>query len=355
MKKPLHLSLAAAVLWALFGPAARGEDFDYYEQEEKAPPKVEPERQVVQERLHPEWTNGGSYGTNCCCCCCDGPQWGGEIFFGANAIKSPVDDNRNNNFGLLTSVNAGMLIWDNVGVQIGGSYGGYDFHGRSDAERDTQVEQQWFLTAGVFKHSMPACGDRWSWGVVYDYFDAKAFGEDGRPDGPDLHQFRGMIGYALDCCGCNEVGVWFNVGVEDGHIIDSDNPQANIRILDQFNVYWRRHWCCGGETMFYVGIPDGEPGEVVLGFNGVVPLDCDWALMGGWHYVVPSTRGGNFPVGSPVGPLHRDELWNIYFGITFSPGAFPCCNTLQGARWRPLLPVANAGYMPMTVDPTEQF
>jgi hypothetical protein len=145
------------------------------------------------------------------------------------------------------------------------------------------------------------------------------------------------------------------VGVEDGSIVDSDNPEARIHVLDQYNVYWRRHWCCGAETMMYLGVPGGEPGELVLGFNGTMPLDCNWALVGGWHYVLPSTRGGTFPPNSPIGPLHRDELWNIYFGITFSPGAFRCCNTLQVARWRPLLPVANHSYMPMTVDPIEQF
>ena len=53
-------------------------------------------------------------------------------------------------------------------------------------------------------------------------------------------------------------------------------------------------------------------------------------------------------------PPFRDEIWNLFVGISFSPGGYGAC-TVSGKRWMPLLPVANHGYMPITIDRRENL
>jgi len=293
----------------------------------------------------------GSCGGQCCGSCQDcGPRFGIDTFFGVNAVKNPLDDTRGNNFGLLASASVGMKAMGNIGFQIGGSFAAYDLHGRhtSASGRSLEVEQQTFVTAGVFKRANLSCGDCWTWGVVWDYFTADGFGEDGRT-GPNLHQIRAQIGYAINCC--NEVGFMGNTGIDNGTIFDSDNPNARVNILDQYTAYWKRTWCNCAETTFYAGVPSGEPSEFVFGFTGVVPLDCNFALVGGWHYVLPSVSGGGDFPNAVLSPNYRDEIWNVYFGMSYAPGKYSrCCNP-----WMPLMQVANNGTMPMVADPNERF
>jgi len=310
-------------------------------------------KKKAQDEQAAQETAGCNY-AHCCPCCCPEPRFGWEAFLGAGAYRNQIDDTRSNNFGFLSTVNAGALVSDNIGWQAGLSYGAYDLHGRgADPASDTDlaaVEEDFFFTTGVFKRSSVQCCDPWSWGIVYDYMHLSEFGEDAF-DSLDMHQFRIQIGYAVSCC--DEIGFWGNWELDDDTFADSDNPFVRVDIVEQYNLYWKRHWCCGADTMLYVGIPDGDPGEAVFGMNAVVPLDCNFALVGGWHYILPSTSGSRgFEQGNA--PSFRDEIWNLYVGISFSPGNYGAC-TVSGNRWMPLLPVANHGYMPLSIDPRENL
>ncbi len=323
--------------------------------EKEADPKEGPDGRARAGHGGPA-AHGGCHGQchhGCPCCCCE-PRWGWEAFLGAGAYRNALDDTRSNNFGFLSTANVGMLVADNLGWQAGMSYAAYDLHGRAaDPGSETRlsvVEENFFFTTGPFKRSNVQCGDPWSWGAVYDYMHLTNFGEDAFGS-LDMHQFRLQFGYALSCC--DEIGFWGNFELEDDTIADSDNPQVRVWITEQYNLYWKRHWCCGADTVLYAGIPDGDQGEAVFGMNVVAPLDCNWAFVGGWHYILPSTTGG---VGFASGeaPPFRDEVWNLFVGISYSPGGYGAC-TVSGKRWMPLLPVANHGYMPITIDRRENL
>jgi hypothetical protein len=200
------------------------------------------------------------------------------------------------------------------------------------------VETQVFITAGAYKRANPCCGDVISWGVVWDYMNDRRFGE--YTDNASLHQIRYILGYALN--DCDEVGLWGAFGLNDdqGQYYDPQEHYGVVVIqpMDQYNLYWRRSWKLGAETMVYAGLADDryKQGQWIVGFNGRVPLSCHTSLFGSVHYILPSTSAGDTDPNG-IDDSFAEETWNVSFGViwTFGPG---CCR-----RNAPLLPVADNG------------
>ncbi|MBI1899538.1 MAG: hypothetical protein HYS13_00310 [Planctomycetia bacterium] len=281
-----------------------------------------------------------------CLECEDCCWWGGEAFFAVDGWKSRIDDDRGNNFGVRGGLNlAAPLTCDGWNGQLGASYGGYDFHGRDNGE-SSSVEDQVFITGGVFRNADP-CGCNWydafNAGVVYDQMFTDNSGD------PSVSltvgQVRFYVGYLWD--DCNEVGVWGATDT-DWDILDiDDNNPTNVRrtrSLQQISAFWRHQWCYGADTMAYVGVAE-DPGEVVFGFRGSVPLNDCLAMTAGFHYILPSTSGGDFPVSS-----WTEEYWNVYAGFTYYLGAGRPCS-LAGSGCSPLLPVADNGTFALETGP----
>jgi hypothetical protein len=258
------------------------------------------------------------------------------FFFAGDAWKNIFDDDDNNNFGLRLGVNTGLALpgLDAVRGQIGASFGAYDFHGREGLlGRDDSMEEQLFVTAGLYRRSDVTAGDRFSWGIVYDLLAAENAGE--AADDIRLAQLRWSIGYSLGCA--DEIGVWAAFRLMNSFALIE---QVRVNVTDQVNAFWHHTWSYGGDTWLYLGWAD-DPGETVLGFRGEMPLNDRVALLGNLHYVVPSTRGGDQHPRLPVDDVFNQETWNISFGIVFYPGAKAGSRTVSGDGCLPLLPVAN--------------
>src|SRR4029077_17417264 len=129
-----------------------------------------------------------------------------------------------------------------IGAQFGLSYGLYNFHGRDAGNEESMVEEQLFITAGVFKRADlgPACPDRWVWGLVYDHMVTDNTGEEAWEIG-SLAQLRWQVGYALS--DLDEVGLFRSFRLWDDTVDGPANNQHDIRALDQGSVYWHHKWC----------------------------------------------------------------------------------------------------------------
>ncbi len=239
-----------------------------------------------------------------------------SFLFAGDGWKSIFDDDDNNNFGLRAGFNTGFsLLGDRpVRGQLGASFGAYDFHGREGLiNRDDQVEQQLFVTAGLYKRSDVCRDDRLAWGVVYDLMASEDIGE--AADDIRLAQIRSSVGYAINSS--NEVGVWAAFRLMSSF---ADIELERVDVMDQVSLFWHRTWSYGGDTWLYAGWAD-DPGETVVGLRGTVPLNDRVSLLGNVHYVIPSTTGGDMHPTLPVDDVFNQETWNVSFGIVFYPGA----------------------------------
>ncbi|HTN76914.1 MAG TPA: DUF6666 family protein [Pirellulaceae bacterium] len=267
-----------------------------------------------------------------CDACGIGNWWDNtELFLGADAFASVGDSPAGgfgNNFGVVTGFNSGFALGESkIRGQFGASYGAYDPKGRSlFGLENSALEEQVFLTGGIYKRSDIENSDRISWGVVYDGLITDNYGI--LADELALGQFRGIFGYALN--ECHEVGGWGTLHVND----DSSSPLATLRAMNQANAYWKQNWQYGASTSVYVGAMDSaDVGDWVLGVTGRAPLSERVALYSGATYVTPSSATG------AVGSV--EAQWNVFTGLVYTPGGKSVSRTVSGQAGLPLLPVAN--------------
>jgi hypothetical protein len=284
--------------------------------------------------------------------CCDEPGCGGlleniYLFAAADAWKSIVDDNDGNNFGARIGFNSGMPLIESLGIgaQFGMSYGAYDLHGRQEGAEDSAIEEQLFLTAGIFKRSNLCCEcpDRISWGIVYDHMITDNLGEQGWEIG--LGQLRAQVGYAINPT--VEVGLMGAVRVDEDELGGSSNDAFNVWALDYVSLFCHKKWQWGADTWAYIGLPE-DPGELLFGARAEVPISCCVSLFGAAQYVLPSTRGGD---SGTTSSSFAQEYWNVTFGIAYYPHVPALTKCVSGRRWMPLLPVADNGSFMLEVHP----
>lgn len=238
-----------------------------------------------------------------------------------------------NSAGIFGGFNNGFGIGSSrIRGQIGGTYGVYDLKGR-DTVNTQPGEQQSFVTAGLYKRSDYCCGDRISWGAVYDQFWADQWGLNANE--VYLGQIRAMSGFALN--ERNEVGTWGTIHTTQDTLFQPvGGANVRIRASNQANVYWKHNYDFGGTSTLYVGGVDrADVGSWVAGLNGVAPLSRNTSLFGNSTFLFP---------GSSTGVVGSNELqWNVSTGLVYSFGGKAVSRNISGQPGLPLLPVANMG------------
>jgi hypothetical protein len=261
-----------------------------------------------------------------------------EVWAGADAYKSIGDSATalpaalTNSFGAVGGFNTGLALGDSrVRAQVGASYGVYDWKGRTGALKNSSLEQQTYVTFGFYKRSDVCCGDRISWGVVYDQFFGHQWGW--AANEVYLSQMRGIFGYALN--ECNEVGVWgaFHTHNDTATLLA---PATPIRTMNQANAYWKHNWAFGGNsTMYMGGFDQADVASWQFGMLNTAPLSDSVSLYGNFTYVVPGSATGL--VGA------AEEQWNASVGLVYYMGGKAVNRTVSGNQGLALLPVANNG------------
>ena len=257
---------------------------------------------------------------------------------GRSALFNPLPFATASSAGTLIGFNTAVpILSSNISFQIGGTYGWYDFKGRTidDPGQGASIEQQAYITFGLFKRSDVSSGDRLSWGFVFDQFYGHQWGW--TADEIDLGQFRGMIGFALNRR--NEVGVLGSFGTnEDRAGISSVGANINttVRPMNQLSGYFKHTWHFGGNTMVYVGgFDNADVASWQFGLQNSVPLNHSLSLYTNANYVAPGSRTGL--------PGASEEQWNAQMGFAWTLGRKAFSPTVSGPRGLPLIPVATNG------------
>ena len=266
----------------------------------------------------------------------DGSRLGFTAFSATDAFRGPPDGAFSGNFGSVTGLNAAAPIVESWGLgwQLGASYGVYDFAGRpSPALNQRGAQQQIFVITGFFRRA--AEGERLSFGVVHDWMVNNNYGQYALS--PTLSQWRGQLEWAMS--GINSLGIWATVH-DRTYIGDRPDNHNQFRGINQINLFWHHKYQYGGDTWFYVGVPDskrlagsGLAGSVLLGGSAQVPLTERVSLYAQGVYMPPNASPG--PNGS------SRDAYNIGVGLAWFPGRNARTRTVNGARWLPYMPLGN--------------
>ncbi len=236
------------------------------------------------------------------------------------------DGSWNGNSGLLGGINCGYNVLDSVNLQLGGSYGVYNWNGRGNIvfRNPKAVEQIGFITAGA---STSLCD--FNFGLVYDRIFTHHFGI--YDLSPSIDQLRFQTGYNF--CDSNEVGLWGTIDLSRSKKSALGVP-TKFKTIGQLNLFYSHYFVNCANITVWAGLPyrnslrfpHGKAGNFIAGFSFRAPLTERLSLVGYGSYMVARHSSGVRE--------SRNYGANICIGITYSLYGCDPCET-------PYLPIAN--------------
>ncbi len=190
-------------------------------------------------------------------------------------FRGPSEGTWEGNFGTFGAINFKAPLPYCLSVQLGGSWGIYDWYGRGSIQSKAggSLQKQGFLTLAASRQTNHSSG--WNGGIAYEWMintQFGAFGVNARFD-----QIRGQIGYLIE--NNNEIGLWGTYGI---HTAETEAFQISLqfRAISQINLFWVRYYANHGYMMLWVGTPyqrglayrKGPPGTFVFGTQFSTPL-----------------------------------------------------------------------------------
>ena len=126
-----------------------------------------------------------------------------------DSFRSLPEGSFGNNWGGITALNLKAPLPASFSIQLAGSYGLYDWYGRSStpSKGSGSLQQQGFITLAASRQTEESSG--LNAGLAYDCMLNKNFGL--FATNPFFYQIRGQMGYLIRAS--NEVGVWASYGI----------------------------------------------------------------------------------------------------------------------------------------------
>lgn len=248
-----------------------------------------------------------------------------ELFAGVHGFTGPVNRGETGSFGFHEGFNWGAPVpcFGELGAQIGLQATQSNLSG---AEFTDQTRNQLFLTGGLFR--------RVDWGIqggiVFDYLSDDWYAN------TSLAQLRGEASWVFPCL--HELGFWFTAGTRTDTQVSTLTGGTTITETfdptDLYAFFYRHHFSAleGAQSRLYAGWTGDSDGLVGADFH--LPLSCDWAMQGGFAYLIPNEATGT------TGRGHAEESWNLALSLVWYPGARSAGGT---DYYRPLFNVANNG------------
>lgn len=270
-----------------------------------------------------------------------------QFMFGAHGFLSPRDMNTarlpggfrhdNQSFGFHGGVNWGFYLpctSKSFALQLGTLITKSNYDGSAVT---TNKRDQVFLTGGIFR--------RVDWGLqgglVVDYLNDRWYADH------QLIQLRGEISWVFP--NSFEFGFNFAGSTRLDTSVATYNAAPGIVLnetreaLDNYRFFCRQRFQRGGEGRIFAGWTEDADG--LLGADMILPINCNWAVQGGFTYVIPQNDAIQNP---PLNYDYDNELWNINVSIVWFPGGF---DNLMHRYNRPLFNVADNGSLLQKIVP----
>lgn len=238
-----------------------------------------------------------------------------DLSLGVDNFRSLPEGSFEGNMGGYGSFNLKAPLGQAFFLQIGGSYGVYDWAGRSStpSKNSKEMQQQGFGT-GAFSYETPDYSGI-NFGIAYDGMWNKSFGLFATD--PYLGQVRGQIGYLFR--GGNEIGAWGTFNVDTAHKSSEQTP-LQFHAVCQANLFWCHNFKNKAYLMFWGGTPyrkglmykSQRPGRYLCGARFDIPLTHSLSLNGHAAYMGA--------ISAPDGIESRNYASNICFALTYAFG-----------------------------------
>ncbi len=261
-----------------------------------------------------------------------------DISLAFENFRGLPDGSWQGNTGAYASLNFGIsrpsLSKQGWGLQIAGSYGLYEWQGRTSLfSHASEIEQEAFITAGLFRNVPASSGFNLS--LVLDWMFNENLGVFFL--NPNMGQLRAALAYLFGQS--NELGLWGTYGVTTSHKMTSGIP-VEFRAISQVNLFWRYHFSNGSNTTVWGGVPyrkglmfeSGPAGTFIIGADFRVPLAQRWSLDGHAVYMGPRS--------SPEEFRSRDYVSDVCIALTYSFGSIKPSKNRQ-SNFSPYFPMAN--------------
>lgn len=231
-----------------------------------------------------------------------------------DSFRSLPEGSFGNNWGGITALNLKAPLPASFSIQLAGSYGLYDWYGRSSTLSSSgALQQQGFITFAVSKQTEKSSG--LNAGFAYDCMLNKNFGL--FATNPLFYQIRGQMGYLIKAS--NEVGIWASYGINVAHE-EAQEITLRFRAISQVNLFWCHYYKNNGYTMIWAGTPyrrglmvtSGRPGTFTLGAQFSIPMTTYFAIQGTAAYMGARHVSGIKP--------SSNYAADIAIGITYTFG-----------------------------------
>lgn len=238
-----------------------------------------------------------------------------DISLGLDDFRSLPEGSWEGNFGAFSSVNLTAPLPCSFFLQLAGSYGLYDWAGRSSTpfKNSKTLQQQGFITIAASHQTLRPCG--WNAGLAYDWMLNKNFGL--FAVNPFFDQIRAQGGYLFR--GGNELGALFSYGIHTSNL-ESQQIPLQFRGISQVSLFWCHYFKSKGYGMLWLGTPyrrgllysSGRPGTFLVGAQFAIPVTHSLSIDGSGVYMGARGRAG---INSS-----KNYASNLSFGITYSFG-----------------------------------
>jgi hypothetical protein len=238
-----------------------------------------------------------------------------DITLGFDQFRSLPEGSWSGNSGAFAAANIKIPLPLLFSTQLGGSFGLYDWNGRSSTQpKDSKpLQQQGFLTVAASRQTGSSSG--FNAGLAYDWMLNKNFGL--FATNPFFDQIRGQFGYLFK--GGNEIGVWGTYGIHTSHL-ESQQVPLKFRGISQVNLFWCHYFKTLGYAMLWAGTPyrrglmysSGRPGQYLVGAQFSAPMTHSLSIEG--HAVYMGSRNGSGIVSA------KNNAANISIAITYAFG-----------------------------------
>ena len=237
-----------------------------------------------------------------------------DLSLALDDFRSLPEGSWNNNWGAYAALNLKGFLPQHFSMQLGGSYGLYDWAGRGFApfSDPDSLQQQGFITVAASRQ-VPCSGV--NAGIAYDWMLNKNFAL--FVTDPCFDQIRGQLGYLIG--GGNEIGVWASYGIQTSHERAQRFP-LHFRGISQVNLFWCHYFKNHGYGMLWAGTPyrrglmyeSGRPGNYIVGIQFSVPLTRSLSIEGHGAYMAPRGNSGLAP--------SKNYASDLSIGLTYAFG-----------------------------------